>query len=135
MSTKQCIAVMQFLLPIDYCCSVHTAARWSSVVKIDQFRLIQTYEIGGGHELCASERIRLTPPSPCHTLSHHTDPLPHPKRDIIIEWPLIEYAFFRVERSTPVLGYRRHTSSRVQYAVRIYIESPQNPMSVLIDYR
>jgi hypothetical protein len=62
--------------------STYTAARCSSVVKIDQFRLIQTYDTGGGHRLYAYVRIRLTP-HPCHTgqtLSHH------PKRDIIIEW-------------------------------------------------
>jgi hypothetical protein len=42
-------------------------------LNIDQFRLIQTDDIGGCHRLCAYVRIRLTP-APCNTLLHRTDP-------------------------------------------------------------
>jgi hypothetical protein len=43
-------------------------------LNIDQFRLIQTYDIGGGHRLCAYVCIRL----PLPPLSHRTDVSPSP---------------------------------------------------------
>jgi hypothetical protein len=94
MSTKQCLAVMQFLLPRLLLFSSHCC----QMFFIGQFRLIQTLLIGSSHRLGAYVCIKLTPPPPvihCHT---GQTPYPHPKLSIYIslinQWCTSSHPFF-----------------------------------------